>query len=103
MSHPGDRALERLAVGGDQPCSVSHGSGDRDLLAEHRAHRELVRVDVAGDAPSRRRADERADGLIRAERREHGLRIGVEVEQRPGARHGRVEVGRVDPSDVKFT
>ena len=37
----------------DQPAGQRGGAGQRHLLAEHRPHRQLVAVDVAGHPPSR--------------------------------------------------
>ena len=45
-------AGERLAVRRHQPRGERRGGLDRDLLAEHGAHRELERVVVARDAPA---------------------------------------------------
>ena len=91
-----ERALERLAVRGDQPAGERGGARQRDLLAEHGAHRQLVAVDVArrrGARAPRARAGRAA--ASRAERLGHGVRVGVEVEQRPAALHRGAEVAQV--------
>ena len=59
------------------------GGRDRDLLAEQRAHRELGRVGVAGDAAAGRGADERAEQRVVAQRRRDRVRVGVEAQDRP--------------------
>jgi hypothetical protein len=81
MANGSDRAIERLAVGGNEPRRKRGRGGDRDLLAEHRAQRQLLTVDVAGDAAPRHRVDEAAEDRIGAERLAYALGIAVEVEQ----------------------
>src|SRR6266540_2850641 len=86
---------EGCAVAGRQPAGDGAGGGDGDLLAEHGADGELVRVDVAGDAPAGARGDQRCEQPVLTENVRHRQRVGVEVEQPPAAPHRVVEVALV--------
>ena len=100
-----ERALQRLAVGGDEPAGDRARGDRRDLLADHRSDGELGRVGMARQPQPRVGPDERAEQLVAAERRFDPPRVGVEVEQRPrrrlglgrGRRPERARTGRAPP------
>ncbi len=64
VRHRAERALELLAVIGNQPARERTGASHGDLLAEHGADGQLVAVDGAGHAPSRRIAHERSEQRV---------------------------------------
>ena len=68
------------------------GRRHRDLLTDHRADEHLVRVGGTRHTDARDARDERSELGVRRQRRVDGERVGVEVEEAPGARdeHGQV-------------
>ena len=66
---------------GDEPAGDGAGAGDADLLAEHRADRDLVAVDVPGHPQPGVGADERAEHRVAGERVVDRDRVAVGVEQ----------------------
>jgi len=74
--------LQELPGSLHDPRGERPGAADRDLLAQHRAHRQFVPVDVADQPPPRGAANERPDQRVGAQPRDDRLRIGIEVEQR---------------------
>ena len=89
------RAGQRLAVRGRQPPGGGARGGERDLLAQDGAHRELGAVDGARHAQPRCGPDQRTEERIGAEVLGDHVRIGVEVEQPPAALTGRRGVAAV--------
>ncbi len=68
-----------------EPPQDRTGSGDRDLLADDGAHRDLETVDLARQAQPRRRCDQRTEQRVGRQDLVDRQRIGVEVEQAPAA------------------
>ena len=87
--------LQRLADRARQPAGAGRGCRERDLLAEHGADRELVGIDVAGHAAAGIGVHRAGHHPITPERVEHGVRVGVEIEQRARALHRRAQVADV--------
>ena len=77
-----------------RPVTV-RAPGDRHLLADDRAQRELPAVAVPGDAQARPRAYERAQDVVLAEQRGDADGVRVEIQQPPRARRRRREVAQV--------
>ena len=71
------------------------GGGDGDLLAQHDPHGQLRLVDGARDALARGLGHQGAEVGVGAERVDHGLRVGVEVEQPAAAGDRRGQVAEV--------
>ena len=94
MRHRPDRMLERLAVCGHKPRRERRRAGERNLLAEHGADRDLVWTGVARHAPPGSAPHDLPDQFVVAERVDDRRRIGVEVEQAPSRRHRGVEIVR---------
>ena len=90
-----DRFGQRRARSGQQPGGERAGAGDRHLLAEHRAHRQLVGVGGGRDPASGGAGDQRGERGIGAEDVVDGGRVGVEVEHPAAAGDGRAEVAQL--------
>ena len=73
----------RAAVALGEPRRRGACSGDADLLAEHRADRELVAVDVSGHPQTGVAAGQGADHRITGERVGHGQRVAVGIDEPP--------------------
>ena len=71
------------------------GAGDRHLLADHAAHRDLERVDGARGASPWRLGDERLEDRIVTEHGIDGDRVGVEVEEPAETLDGRGQIAPV--------
>ena len=71
------------------------GAGDRHLLADHAAHRDLERVDGARGASPWRLGDERLEDRIVTENGIDGDRVGVEVEEPAETLDGRGQIAPV--------
>ncbi len=83
---------DRLAVGDDQPGDMGTGGLGGHLLPEHRAYRQLERVDGAGHPAAGVLVHERCERRIGAKDVSDGGGVGVEVEQvaAPADRGGEV-------------
>jgi hypothetical protein len=90
-----ERALERLTIGGDEAARECRGALQGDLLAKHRANRELMSVDVPSDSAPGDLADQGADQRVGAQGVGDRLRVGVEVEERARAMHRCAQVAQV--------
>ncbi len=89
---PGTSVVDAPAVLGHEPAGDRAGPDDAHLLADHRADRGLVAVDLARDPEPGRRADQRADHRVAGELVVDGDRVAVGVDEatRPLDRGGRV-------------
>ena len=61
------RLFEPLSGGGHEPAGEGPRRGERDLLAEHGADRELAAVDGAGHPQPRPGGDQRAEVAVAAQ------------------------------------
>ena len=86
---------EGLPVGGDQGAAELAPGGDRDLLAQHRADGELVRIGGARGPQSRPQRDQRRERGIGAEPLADRVRVGVQVEQAPDPLGRRRQVAQI--------
>jgi hypothetical protein len=96
--HARDRAawtLQRLAVLRGKPACERGGTLQRNLLSEHRSDRKLVSVDVSRHAKPWCSADEMTERVVSDEHIEHGLGIGVKVEECAAAVNGCPKVSQV--------
>src|SRR3954452_7768464 len=75
VGEPGDVGLDGGAVSGDQPAGDGAGTGDADLLADHRADRCLVAVDLPWHPQSARATDQRPDHGVAEELVVDGHRV----------------------------
>ena len=69
--------------------------GDRDLLAEDRAHCQLGAVDAPGHAHAGQRVDQRREQRVAREVLGGDGGIGIEVEQASAALHGGREIAQI--------
>jgi hypothetical protein len=95
VREPGfSRRRQRLAEAGDQPARQRGGSAHAHLLAEHGAHRQLEPVPGAGHAKTRACPDSLSQLRAARELAADALRIRIQIEQPPHARHHRLEVAQ---------
>ena len=83
-----DRGTDRL----DDPARHGSGAGHRHLLADHRSHSCLERVDAGRRTSARNGRDECPHHRVAAERLVDGARVGIEVEQSADPLNGSGEV-----------
>lgn len=93
------RLLERVAGELDEAAGERAGGGERDLLAEYRADRELAAIDGARHPKAGPGGDERAEDRVAREVRVGRGRVGAE-EARDGVLGGGPIV-RVGGDDVR--
>ena len=94
MGNGADRTREPLAPRRDEPPCDRHRGRERDLLAEHRPHSELVRIDVPGHPPARRRPHQPPEHRVASKRVDDRTGVVIEVEQPADRALCRRQVGR---------
>ena len=87
----GHLLAERRGQGGERGA----GGDDGDLLAHHGPDEHLVRIGGPRNADARQTRDERSELRMPRQRVVDGDRVGVEVEQTPGARDEGRQIGEV--------
>ena len=95
-----DRLGQRLARGLDQPTGHCARTRHRDLLADHRTHRELEAVSRPGHTTPGIARHQRSDERLTPQRLVDGHRVGVEIEQLTAPRHRGRQIAEIGEHEV---